>query len=225
MTWLALAVLGGLVGLDATSFPQMMFSRPLVAGALAGALLGHPFEGILVGAILEVFDVAILPIGAARYPEGGPAAVAASASYVGAAADAVTAPGMLLMAVVFGLAWERVAGVSVVLSRRANERLVLRADNAPPGERAIERRHVGAMVVDFVRGAVITVVGAAVGSILIAALGPLWAFGATFTLGVIVVVAALVLGAALTVFGGWNERRTVFLLGVLCGSLALLLLR
>lgn len=223
--WIALGVLGGFVGLDATGFPQMMFSRPLVAGALTGALLGHPVEGILVGAILEIFDVAILPIGAARYPEGGPAAVAAAAAYVAAAGDAGIVPGMLLLAVVFGLVWERVAGASVVLSRRITERFLITDEPVTGDARHVEHRHMLAMAFDFMRGTILTLSGAAAGSILIAALGPLWPFGATLTLAVLVVTSALVLGGALTVFGGWNERRHVFLIGVLCGSLALLILR
>jgi mannose/fructose/N-acetylgalactosamine-specific phosphotransferase system component IIC len=203
----------------------MMFSRPLVAGAITGALLGHPVEGVLVGAILEIFDLAILPIGAARYPEGGPAAVAAAAAYVAAGGDVGSAPGMLLMAVVFGLAWERVAGASVVLSRRITERFLLTEEPVTGDARHLERRHTLAMAIDFMRGTIVTLAGVVAGSILIAALGPLWPFGTTLTLGALVVSAALVLGGVLTVFGGFDERRNVFLIGVLCGSLALLLLR
>jgi mannose/fructose/N-acetylgalactosamine-specific phosphotransferase system component IIC len=222
ITWIALATLGGLVGLDATSFPQMMFSRPLVAGALTGAILGRPFEGILVGAILEVFDVAILPIGASRYPEPGPAAVSAAAAYI-AASPASAAPGMLLLAVVFGLAWDRIAGASVVLSRQANEK-VLR-DPATGDDRQVERRQLAAMGIDFARGAAVTVIGAAAGSALLRAIGPLWTVNATITRGVLLLGATVVLGGALTIFGGWAERKNVFLFGVICGSLALLLLR
>lgn len=224
MNWFLLALLGGFVGLDGTSFPQAMFSRPIVAGALAGALMGSPVEGIMIGAILEVFDVAILPIGAARYPEGGPAAVAAAGAYVAATPATAMAPGMLLMAVVFGLVWERVAGASVVLSRRVNGAVLARVvmDRA---DHVVERRHVAAIGFDFLRAAFVAVTGAAAGYILLTTLGPYWVTGPTLTLSAIVIASAVVLGGALTVFGGWAERRNVFILGVLCGSLAMLFLR
>lgn len=165
MNWFLLALLGGFVGLDGTSFPQAMFSRPIVAGALAGALMGSPVEGMMIGAILEVFDVGILPIGATRYPEGGPAAVAAAGAYVAATPATAMAPGMLLMAVVFGLVWERLAGVSVVLSRHVNGAVLARGvtDRA---DHVVERRHVAALGIDFLRAAFVAVTGAAAGYVL-----------------------------------------------------------
>jgi mannose/fructose/N-acetylgalactosamine-specific phosphotransferase system component IIC len=209
------------VGLDATAFPQMMFSRPLIAGAITGALLGQPVQGVMIGAILEVFDVAILPIGAARYPEGGPAAIAAATAYIGSTGS----PGALLLAAVFGLVWERVAGMTVVFARRANEAFLVREAHGVPDHLLVERRHSLAMILDFLRGAFVTVAGIAMGSVLVARLEPLWPIGSAATLGAIVVAGTLVLGGTLTVFGGWVERRKVFLLGLLCGSLTLLLLR
>src|SRR5690606_31658627 len=84
VNWLAITLWGGAVGMDATSFPQVMVSRPIVAAPVTGLLLGRPLEGVAVGALLELFALVILPIGAARYPESGTAAVAATAGYVAA---------------------------------------------------------------------------------------------------------------------------------------------
>ena len=75
MSWLIAALLGGFVGLDATSFPQVMISRPVVAGVLTGVLFGRPAEGLAVGFLVEAFSLIILPIGAARYPDSGTATV------------------------------------------------------------------------------------------------------------------------------------------------------
>ena len=216
MSWLWLIALGGIVGLDATSFPQVMLSRPLVAGTLAGLAFGRPGAGLLVGAILEVFDLGILPVGASRYPEGGTAAVAATAAFLAVDADATAA---LLLAVLFGLAWERVAGASVVLVRHWTERIVETAE--PPDDTDIERRHLTAMSLDFARGAIVCVAGAATGALLLTTLVPLWGAAPGTARAAMIVTAAGAAGAALTVFGGWTERRHVFLLGVVCGSLLL----
>jgi mannose/fructose/N-acetylgalactosamine-specific phosphotransferase system component IIC len=41
---------GAVVGLDLVSFPQVLLSRPLVAGAGAGLILGDPLVGLQVRA-------------------------------------------------------------------------------------------------------------------------------------------------------------------------------
>ena len=215
-------MIGGAVGLDSTGFPQIMISRPLVAGALTGLVFGRPYEGLLLGAILEIFHIATLPIGAARYPEAGTAAVSGAAAYLEATAS-LQVP-YLLLAAVFALAWERVAGASVVLVRRANEALVADAAAAADPAAAITRRHIAAVLLDLVRGAAVSVTGALAGAALLYALGPLWALPPSIVRGVIGVSAVTILAAALVVFGGWRERKLVFLLGIACGSLLSLLL-
>src|ERR671933_420064 len=82
-----LGLLGALLGLDTVSFPQAMFSRPLVAATLGGALLGAPLEGLLVGATLELIALETLPFGASRYPEWGSAAVVGGALFAEQRAD------------------------------------------------------------------------------------------------------------------------------------------
>ncbi|MBX6362975.1 MAG: PTS sugar transporter subunit IIC [Gemmatimonadetes bacterium] len=223
MNWLAVALLGGIVGLDATGFGQLMLSRPLIAGTLTGVALGRPLAGLAVGLALEVFALVILPVGAARYPEVGTGAVAAAAAHVDAAGAAAPAP-MLLLAVAFGLVWETVAGQAVILSRRQNERLV--AGDRTLGAltaRSLERRHLGAMSLDFARGALVALVGALVGSVLLRTLAPYWALGSVAALGMIVVGGSGMVGATLPLFGGWSERKAAFVVGIVCGLLILLL--
>jgi len=70
-----LLVWGTLTGIDLASFPQVMMARPLVAGTVAGAIIGDPAGGLVVGAVLELFALEVMPVGAARYPDYGPAAV------------------------------------------------------------------------------------------------------------------------------------------------------
>ena len=70
---LALLLWGTLVGLDLVSVPQMMIARPLVAATVAGLILGDVETGLRLGVLFELFQLDILPVGAVRYPEYGPA--------------------------------------------------------------------------------------------------------------------------------------------------------
>lgn len=70
---------GTLVGLDLVSVPQAMIARPLVAGTVAGWIVGDLQAGIRVGLLLELFALDVLPVGASRYPDYGPATVGAAA--------------------------------------------------------------------------------------------------------------------------------------------------
>jgi mannose/fructose/N-acetylgalactosamine-specific phosphotransferase system component IIC len=218
VNWLGLFALGGATGVDATSCMQVMLSRPLVAGALTGAMLGEPGAGATMGAVLEAFQLALLPVGASRYPETGTATVAATAAYV-AVATAALDPPALLLALLFGLAWGRATGWSVFWTRRLNERLIARALAAASAARGIERGHAAAMIVDFVRGGAVTVIGAALGTLLLRPLVPLWAFPPELALAALTAAVAAVLAATLDLFGGWRERRLLFLAGLLFGSL------
>jgi PTS system mannose-specific IIC component len=68
---------GVLAGLDLVTFPQALLNRPLVAGAGTGVLLGDPVAGLSVGAVLELFALDVLPVGASRYPDYGAGVVGA----------------------------------------------------------------------------------------------------------------------------------------------------
>jgi Phosphotransferase system, mannose/fructose/N-acetylgalactosamine-specific component IIC len=71
----SIALLGALLGLDVVSFPQVMVSRPIVSATLAGAFIGNPPGGLLIGVVLEMIALDTLPFGASRYPEWGSAGV------------------------------------------------------------------------------------------------------------------------------------------------------
>lgn len=219
--WLLVALFGGLVGLDSTSFPQMMISRPIMAGALTGALLGRPLEGILLGFVMESFSLIILPIGAARYPEPGTATVAATIGYA-AGAPAGLDPGYMMLALAFALVWEQVSGASVVLLRQLNGRLLARIGGVAP--RQLERRHLGAMTLDFLRGAAVSVTGGFIALTLLVVLGPLWALPSAIAVPVIALLVAAMLGTGIALFGGWSGRRLALASGVAVGIAAALVL-
>lgn len=111
-------VLGTLAGLDLAAFAQVQLARPLVAGTLGGLAVGAPLEGLGVGALLELFALETLPVGATRYPDWGPGAVAAGA-LAGAGVQGTMPAGQLGVVLVAALsAWA--GGWMMHLVRRAN---------------------------------------------------------------------------------------------------------
>ncbi len=221
MDWFALALLSGLVALDATTFPQIMISRPLVAGTVAGWLGGAPEVGLAVGAILEIFGLVVLPFGAARYPESGLAAVAAAGGAVAVAGTQAAAPAVLMVVVTVALLWEQVAGYTVLALRRLDERLVAEGGQAVSDPDGLQRRHLGAMTLDFGRGVVLGVVGAVLCVLALRLILPVWGLGASTTGEVLHLAAVAMLAAALDIFGGFADHRRWFLGGVSLGVLIL----
>jgi mannose/fructose/N-acetylgalactosamine-specific phosphotransferase system component IIC len=224
LSWLALTVLGAMVALDATSLGQLMLSRPLVAGTLAGAIVGLPLEGALIGAILEALSLDILPVGAAKYPETGTAAVLAVGTL--GLAHEVTTPAGILLTVTYGAAWQYVSGGTVIMGRYLNERLVHagRGGREPRMDRLIEHRHMASLLLDLVRGVIVTLVGLAIGV-------PLFRFAlvhwhlapSTAALAVAVCAAAALAGTA-RLFAVSRRGALLLACGIVAGT-ALVLLR
>lgn len=191
--WLLLCLLGGWVALDGTSWGQFMVSRPLVAATVAGAVVGAPAEAAQLGLVLEALQLRVLPVGAARYPEGGPAAVVG-----GAVSGVLTGATGLLTAVIFVLFWEWVGGESIRQLRQRNKGLAFETGVDPT---ELERLHYAAVSGDFLRGVLLVGAGIPLLRTLIAAAEPLLAgYGAASGLLVAgVTVAAL--AAASRMFG------------------------
>jgi PTS system mannose-specific IIC component len=155
-TIVLLVVWGTLVGLDLVSVPQAMISRPLVAGTVAGWLVGDMEAGLRVGALLELFALDVLPIGAVRYPDYGPATIVAVAL-------AANAPWELSLGVSAGVALVLavLGGWTLQVVRRSNARAIQRRAAAlSAGESgAIRRLQYGGLLRDAARGAVLTAAG------------------------------------------------------------------
>jgi mannose/fructose/N-acetylgalactosamine-specific phosphotransferase system component IIC len=153
---LLLVVWGTLVALDLVSVPQAMISRPLVAGTVAGWLAGDVEAGLRVGALLELFALDVLPIGAVRYPDFGPAAVAGAALAAGAPWELGLglSVGLALVLAVLG-------GWSLKQVRRWNARAIQRRAAAlAAGESgAIRVLQYGGIARDAARGALLTGLG------------------------------------------------------------------
>jgi len=147
---------GALVALDLVSVPQAMFSRPLVAGTVAGWIVGDVEAGLRVGVVLELFALDVLPIGAVRYPDYGPATVVGVALAAGA-------PWELGLGLSVGLALilASLGGWSLQLVRRWNARAIQHhAAALAAGESgAIRRLQYAGLARDGARGVVLTGLG------------------------------------------------------------------
>lgn len=117
----SLVAWGTIVGVDLVSAPQGLLSRPLVAAAVSGWLLGDVAAGLQVGLVLECFALDVLPVGAAKYPDYGPGAVGATLFAAGR-----TGLGALGVATGIGLAMALIGGWSLLWIRHANTRAVRR---------------------------------------------------------------------------------------------------
>jgi PTS system mannose-specific IIC component len=62
-SWIPIALLLGLLSLDATAAGQFMFSRPITVGALVGLLTGSPELGLQIGALVELIWIGEVPVG------------------------------------------------------------------------------------------------------------------------------------------------------------------
>lgn len=160
---LALLVWGTLVGLDLVSVPQAMISRPLVAGTVAGWLVGDVEAGLRIGVLFELFALDVLPVGAARYPDYGPATVAAVALGAGAPWEL-----SLGLSVALGLVLAVLGGWSLQIVRRWNARAIQRraAALAAGESSAIRRLQYSALLRDAARGFTLTLLGIVAASII-----------------------------------------------------------
>jgi hypothetical protein len=156
----ALVLLGIWVGIDSTSVGQFMISRPVVSASVAGWIAGDPAAGALIGLILEGLNLTVLPVGAARYPEIGPASVVTGALFALSPQDTPAA----VSGIVFAIAWAWIAGLTVRYMRQYNCRLIAPISNgAEPGgdglPRMLQLRHLAGIGVDVLRSALLVAIG------------------------------------------------------------------
>ena len=201
MELLQVSLLGGLLALDATSVGQFMASRPLVAGALTGLLLGEPAVGLSVGAILELYLLVSFPTGGSRFPEG------ATATVVAVAAAGSGAGGTLALGVAVGLVWGQLAGVSITWLRHLNARLVPDPARGAASVSRVSAAHLAAVGLDYARGVLVTLAGVLVALPVVRALASAWPIPADDTHGLLLVGAAVSVGILLGDLGGFRRHR------------------
>jgi PTS system mannose-specific IIC component len=218
----ALLVWGTLVGVDLVSLPQMMIARPLVAGTIAGAILGDLGVGLTIGVVFELLQYDILPVGAVRYPDYGPATVAAVAT--AHASHGVLGIGL---GALVGLLTGLLGGVTIHVMRRINSAVVHRATPLleTGDSRALLRVHVGALLRDVLRAFLVTAVGLGLAEIARPLLGGALSPRDATLLAVAAVGAALAAGAAGTLRLVGHGRSLAWFAAGLCGGVAVVWLR
>jgi PTS system mannose-specific IIC component len=219
---LPLALLGGVLGLDVVCFPQMMFSRPLVAATLAGALVGDAAMGIFVGVTLELIALATLPFGASRYPEWGSAAVVGGAI---AGALHTQQAGALTLGVLAALATAWIGGMTLVKLRLWNAWLARKRRQAlDAGSRgAVIGLQLAGLTGDAVRAVLLTIIAYVLLFPVAQATLGVWSLGEPLSRGFVVSVAVAVAGtAAWTIFHSARGARWYFAGGLVVGFFLLL---
>jgi mannose/fructose/N-acetylgalactosamine-specific phosphotransferase system component IIC len=218
----ALLAWGTLVGLDLVSVAQTMIARPFVAGSVTGLLLGDPTAGLRVGVLLELFALDVLPVGAARYPDYGPATVAATAVAAGSPWEL-----SLGLAGTVGLLVSVLGGWSLQRLRRLNAAAVQRhaAALAAGESAAIRRLQYAGLARDALRSGLLTASGLAA-----AWVADRWLLldrrtAVALTLVVVGAALAAALGGALR-SAGRSRRRRWLAAGLVLGiALAVAVLR
>lgn len=217
------ALLGGLLGLDMVSFPQIMLSRPLVSATIGAAFVGRPGAGLLIGAVLELIALETLPFGASRYAEWGTAGAVGGAIYAGQTAGAA---GALPVATFAALATAAFSSRSMVWVRNRNgaDARAMRAAIDMGSPAAIDAVQVRGLVRDYVRGCGVTLVALLILYPLSRELVALWRTDAVHSRAVVTALAAIVgAGAIWTLSHRAARAGWLFVLGLIAGTALLAL--
>ncbi len=211
LPWLLLW--GVVVGLDLVSVAQVMVGRPLVAGTVAGMLAGDPAAGAMVGVTLELFALDLLPVGGARYPDYGPAAVAGAATAAGAPGVLGLGPA-IAVALVVGYLGE--LAIQLVRRRTSVDVQRLRAELDAGNLASIRRVHLRGMARDAARALVVTLFGLVL-ALLVRRWLPLSLRGAVLLATVAVGAAVAVAVSGALRLGGRGQARAWLAAGMLGG--------
>ena len=210
-----LVVWGTIVGVDLVSFPQAMLNRPIVAGSVSGFLIGDLETGLRIGMLLECFALDVIPIGATRYPDYGPASVVGTAVASFAGWQDPTGLGVMV-ALLLALA----GGRAMELVRRLNGRLARVAAPALASGDAVvlARLQRTGLLADALRSLVLTLAGLMLAGLVLPWLGGLGDAGRALRL--VAVAGALVAALSGAVRrAGSGAPRLLLGLGIGAGGL------
>lgn len=134
---------GGILCLDRV-VPQAMISRPIVAAPVIGLILGDPYTGLIAGALIELFWIDQLPIGAYIPPNDAMTAILITAASIETGRSLGALPqGLIVLAVLLFIPGGLLSRQMELWLCRGNEKLADEAlSDANRGDiRSINRRH------------------------------------------------------------------------------------
>jgi len=123
MQFLLVAAFGGVCYLDRTAAFQVMLHRPLVVASVVGAIFGDLAAGAQVGAVLELFYLVRLPVGASIPPDDTGAAVFGGAAAAAASSSIGLEPGNLAAILLLSVPCAEIGKVADRFVRRMNGRI------------------------------------------------------------------------------------------------------
>ena len=211
---LPLLLLGTWSGIDGASAGQFLISRPLVSATLAGYCIGTPSEGLMIGALLEGYHLADLPVGGARLPEPGPAAGPAVLL-----AARLGGPGGLALGVALGVLGSLAGGATFRGQRRLNSRIMRPPENGRLSGPALSRRHWSCIGADALRSLLLTGSGLAAALAVPHGLAARWPLRETATWMLLAAPALLVAGTLLRRWHRVPNAGAMFVAGTLAGIL------
>jgi PTS system mannose-specific IIC component len=157
---LIVSAAGGLLCLDRVLI-QVLLSRPIVAAPIIGLLLGDPFTGLIVGALIELIWIDRLPIGGYLPPNDTMTSILTTASAIGSGRLlGGLSPGLIALAVLIFIPFGMIAQRMDVWIVMGNERLSSGAlDDAVRGDcRAIARKHLLPVLKTFLLSALLILI-------------------------------------------------------------------
>ncbi len=189
---------------------QVMLSRPIVAAPVIGLLLGDPYTGLIAGAFIELIWIDRLPIGAYIPPNDTMAAILITASSIESARIlGDISQGLIALSVLIFIPLGVLAQRMELWVSQGNEKLTREAlDDAARGDiRGINRKHLSAILKNYILSALFILVALPLG---IAAITWLYPRLAPFVIRGLTLLYSLIplLGAAVAL-STINLRGTV----------------
>ncbi len=123
----------------------------------------------------------------------------------------------MALGLVAGLAVSEIGGRTINVHRHMTTVLLGRMEAGSVTASKLAAAHLTSVLLDFVRGVVVTATGLVVGGWVAGVFVTRWPLPYETTVALVLIGAAVHLGALLKGFGGWKSRRAVFLVGLVAG--------